>query len=729
MRLRGLVLFCLLFLSLGARAAEPTWYDQSNEALLPANLDKKILIYTDYPAFWWNFAVVEFKTGEIPWGPLRKACERELAGVSELIRTSPCLPFQGPFAALLKDWSRDYVLRHPLPAPTDLQAKYDAGLAKASLPLPPEILSLLRTDPMSALDELQDLTKSRAGFSFENHQGFFYDPATKRVLMPLQVDRKPMDVAGVGAVKDAFTAICKDVDCEIAGYFGPHFSSLENEMQTRRDVDVVSMVGWTILILSCVLFTFLGRGRVFLLFFAMVPAMGFAGLFTYLIFGKIHGLTLAFGPSISGLAIDYGLHGAFAAKDDREIWRANLLGLCTTLCIFVVILFSQLPILRQIAVFSIFGLSFSYLFLYAFKLKAPALFHLKPFSLKFPPSKIMTGLAGVFLLFAALSPFLLKPNLSLQALNFESPATRHVREWLFKAGEWKAPLIQIQPRSQTLGISLQEQKDWADQQHIKSESAARYLPSPELQSRNLASWAPELARHQNAETPIGDFFEPFWRDAREAQVWDLSQANTVPRYLRDLESNGQWLTLWFPSSAEQSDLIRRQYPDAASSIEILMLFSKTLASELLWMIPLALLISAVFLYLYFSSLQRSLFALVPCLTGLGCFTVCLLATGATMSFITIIGLIMMFSFSLDYGIFVVSAFESGESDPDSLWTSIAFAATTNILGFAPLIFAGHPALQHLGQSLFWGSLGALIGTIWGTPFLLTRFKSWQKARA
>jgi predicted exporter len=81
------------------------------------------------------------------------------------------------------------------------------------------------------------------------------------------------------------------------------------------------------------------------------------------LFGQIHGVTLAFGGILIGVAVDYPIHlishtterdGTRAALG--KIWRTLRLGMATTVAAFLPITFSSFPGLSQLGVFTIAGL-------------------------------------------------------------------------------------------------------------------------------------------------------------------------------------------------------------------------------------------------------------------------------------------------------------------------------------------------------------------------------------
>lgn len=76
-------------------------------------------------------------------------------------------------------------------------------------------------------------------------------------------------------------------------------------------------------------------------------------------FGQVHGLTLGFGTTLIGEAVDYSiyffLHRSAAANQDK-FWRTIWLGVLTSIAGFTALLFSGFPGLAQLGLYSISGL-------------------------------------------------------------------------------------------------------------------------------------------------------------------------------------------------------------------------------------------------------------------------------------------------------------------------------------------------------------------------------------
>ncbi len=140
--------------------------------------------------------------------------------------------------------------------------------------------------------------------------------------------------------------------------------ALQAESQIRADITRISLFS---MIGVVVLFLVLFRSA-WLLVLSMLPLI--AGVLTamgmaLLIFGELHGLTLAFGVSLIGVCIDYPIHlfthHALYPGDDRKDLVAGvrpglLLGALTTVAGFLGMGWAAFPGIREVAVFAALGI-------------------------------------------------------------------------------------------------------------------------------------------------------------------------------------------------------------------------------------------------------------------------------------------------------------------------------------------------------------------------------------
>ena len=84
-----------------------------------------------------------------------------------------------------------------------------------------------------------------------------------------------------------------------------------------------------------------------------------------LIFKKLHILTFVFSTTLIGISLDYSLH-SFLVGDEKKFIKNLTVSMLTTVFAFLILLFSNMEILKQIAVFTSFGLIGVYLFVVVF---------------------------------------------------------------------------------------------------------------------------------------------------------------------------------------------------------------------------------------------------------------------------------------------------------------------------------------------------------------------------
>lgn len=131
-------------------------------------------------------------------------------------------------------------------------------------------------------------------------------------------------------------------------------------------------------------------------------------LVTSLIFPTVHILTFVFSTTLIGICVDYTLHFFVSHEKDtscdeviKEIFKSLSVSLLTTASAFVVMLFSNFILLKQIAVFTVTGLATVYLFVILFyplfctNIYNPA--HIKHFSIPEKFNKPIMIAAGIII--------------------------------------------------------------------------------------------------------------------------------------------------------------------------------------------------------------------------------------------------------------------------------------------------------------------------------------------
>jgi len=679
--------------------------------------------YRDFPLFWWNFLILESPAGtdrEISREAMTQLCTEVQALGGDGIQKIPCHFDLKDLRQLTQDWLEDAPLRRSFPSIEEMRERSNASLSKAALPMGRDLVELLRLDPLDELGALKEKFEQRMQMGLDLKSGSMRDPSTKRVLIPIQFSFPPSDTARTKKFEDELKPLCSRIEgCGQLDLFGAHHSTLENESRIRQDVEVVSSLGGIAMALLLAFVVITDRRKLLnlvpLLLFSIAVSIGV----TILVFGSIHGITLGFGPGIVGLSMDYGIHSAFLGPRSRKTWRANWIGLLTTIITMIVLGFSSIPLLRQMMFFATFGLCFNYLIFYLVLPRWPHWFEATFYGVAPRGKRWWTLMACAML--AAVPLLLARPiQLDVQHLNYESPRTEELRRWFFKVSGAPSPYVLLEDPLAPLS-SATERLQWARAHGVQYEGIGEYLPDAAVQEQNLVGWRNEFCespRYIWTETEK-KFFAPFLKNVACARLQPKlltpGSIDTIPVYLRDFHHEGRFLGMFFTQDHALQTELKAKYPDATTPRDIFSSFPKILYQELLWMLPLAFLGAFVCLLAHYRHFGWSLLAVVPFLTGVGLFAAMAQLFQLPLSFISLIALVMVFGCSLDYGVFILDFLLFRKTEQPGVWSALSLCAAATITGFAPLIFASHPVLNDLGHPLLWGTVGTLIGSLWGIP--------------
>ncbi len=146
--------------------------------------------------------------------------------------------------------------------------------------------------------------------------------------------------------------------------------AVASRAQIKTEVERLAIAGG-VAIVGLLLLAFGGSLRTLLLGLLPVASGVLAGIAAVsLVFGNVHGITLGFGTTLIGEAVDYAIYyliqaraapglaaGAGARQWIAGNWPTVRLGLWTSVCGFAALMFSGFPGLAQLGVFSVAGLT------------------------------------------------------------------------------------------------------------------------------------------------------------------------------------------------------------------------------------------------------------------------------------------------------------------------------------------------------------------------------------
>lgn len=220
-----------------------------------------------------------------------------------------------------------------------------------------EMLQLVSRDPyLATVDVLESLTPAELG-------GEPWVSAGGSAVLLAETSAASIDIAAqadaVEAVRSAFSQLpgSDALALDITGV-GAFSVELQETIRAEATLRSVLASGALLLVLLVVF-----RNLRMVLLSALPLLTGFlAGLTTVaVLFDTVHGITLAFGFTLLGVAIDYPLHLFSHARHDaglpaiRRIWPTMRLGAASTVVAYLALVFSNSTGLAQLGVFTAVG--------------------------------------------------------------------------------------------------------------------------------------------------------------------------------------------------------------------------------------------------------------------------------------------------------------------------------------------------------------------------------------
>jgi predicted exporter len=468
-----------------------------------------------------------------------------------------------------------------------------------------------------------------------------------------------------------------------------------------------------------------------------------------LVYGSLHGATLGFGATLIGEAVDYAIYffshmesGLPPRRTLDRIWPTLRLGVMTSVCGFCGMLFSGFPGLAQLGLFSISGL------IVAALVTRGVLPALTPHEFRLRSSDALPRLLMRF--FAGLAVF--RQILPLALIG--------VVAWLLmRSGPfWSDELASLSPvplAEQRLDEELRSALGAPNVRHLiiarghsmedalqaaertgarldalvpggalaAYDSPARHLPSAQAQrarqdalparadlQRNLAAAARKLAYRNSA-------FEPFLADAEAARsakalVRDDLRGTTLALKVDSLlvERRGEWFALMplrgvrdagAVTQAAGADAVVLDIKDASDALYRNYRMQVVLYSIVGVVIIIGLLLAAT------RSVRRTLDVLMPLAAAVLVTCAILVAMGIALSLFHLVALLLVVGVGSNYSLFFERE-NFARGNPVRTVAALVLCATSTMIGFGLLGFAGTPVLSAIGLTVAIGAFLSLI---------------------
>lgn len=475
---------------------------------------------------------------------------------------------------------------------------------------------------------------------------------------------------------------------------------------------------------------------------------------TQFLFGRVHGLGLAFGSTLIGVGVDYVEHymnhqtlapapgGPSATM--RKLWPGIMLGGATTVAGLSGLAWTSFPGIRELAVLTTVGIVGA---LVATRYLVPPWMPETPRPTRLHrrlASTLERGLAAlrrwrsvrttiplVALTICALGLSQLRWVDDVRVLNALDPVLlaedEKVRERVSRmdAGRfvlaWGADEEEALRRNDEVHRRLVEAREAGEVERFRSLHSL--LPSVEVQEANRAAlnsspdlW-PRLRAALEAEGFVADAFEPF-REELEAPVepltWEAMEGSPLGALVRSFRVELEGGRVGFVTMLRGGELEALEARFAA--LDGVRLFDQTsflesaygrFRTRTLQMIGVGLVVVFLMLFVRYRRLAPAVAAFAPAVLSAATSLSILSLFGVEANLMHLVALLLVLSTGVDFGVFMVEVAGSDER-PGPTLSGLVVAGLTTILSFGLLAMSINPALRALGAISAIGSVLSLV---------------------
>jgi predicted exporter len=622
-----------------------------------------------------------------------------------------------------------------------LHAELRKRLAELSGPLGVLDRTSLITDPTTSMRNI--LLSWNTQDSPRMQDGVWFSQDGQEALLLAVTHASGYDAeaqqAAISAIEHAFEEppFRTGAILEISG--SPVFAKSARD-SIRGDIQMLSTAGG-VLIMLILLFAFRSPRLVLLSVLPLLTALVMGSAITSMMFGGLHGITLAFGITMLGVAIDYPVHlfshlsrSGTAAKAIRNIWPTLRLGVITTCIGYLAFARRDFQGLAQLGVFATSGLLSAAI---VTRWLLPSLINTPPahapWQMHVPQmpnlSRPLAGIVVLGTMVGLVAIYSLSPPAWENELSELSPISSESRaqEARLRRALGAADVSQlIVLRSNDLDQALEHSEQVA-QRLLQAVSegrlsgfdyAARYLPSAGTQRQRQAFLPDEISIRNNLDEALQGLpfktntFDPFLRDlAASRQFLPLTldeirgspiEARIAPLLFHD---NGHWNAIIslkgisdassFQAWWEEQSIGSAQYIDLKNVSTSMLIDFRDSALEYVLLGVAGIWLTLV---LGLRSLRRASLILLPILIATTLSAAVLGVIGERLSLFHLIALLLVTGIGIDYSLFFQRATTSDRDHRTDL-QAVLICALSSLAVFGILAFSPTPVLKAIGLTV------------------------------
>ena len=554
-----------------------------------------------------------------------------------------------------------------------------------------------------------------------------------------------------------------------------HRYTVANAKTIKRDLVVVFVVSSVGLI--AVFASLLRHWRAVFVFLIPLFAILAGVLATAGTFGTISVMAVGFGAVLLGISVDYGLHVFFAlarSQSDRAAYLAKLavpmvVSCATTVGVFAVLLFSGLPIQRQLSIFSIAGLltalalALAWLPHWIVHLRGQTPFLIPQGEGRWARSRWVVVL-WLGLLVACL-PFCMRVGFDGDLRNIGLTPKEVLADEYCVRDTWGDPrgqaLVVAESDDVQTALEMNEQvyaqlaELWEPGEMV---SLAPLLPSHAAQQANLDRWRrfwhedgrlnrlrETLKTKGSALGFTAEAFTPFvqWVE-QDREPFEVAEFKQLAGSMLDLlflsrsprlrggnpgpaqAGQGLGLISLVPDNEQTVAAFGAEGLELPAGVETISqqwfasILRRSLEQDFQRFLLMAAVVVVIVLVVTLRRLSQVVLCLLPAVTGLAVMLAVMGLLGMKVNMFNVAASVLVMGLSIDYGVFIVRRPPHRDGAAEQ---AVATSALTTLCGFGALSLARHPAMFSLGITVVLGIIPAMMCALLVIPALQRRAAS------
>ena len=634
-----------------------------------------------------------------------------------------------------------------------LRRAFESSLDTLASSASPLTAQLLGRDPTGAFMGLLDQLRAEKGP--QKREGVWFSRDGKRALLIAQTRAPGFDLdaqeQAIATARTAFSELGRGHSARLV-MSGPGVFAVASRASVKADASRLSTIALA-LVATMLLAVYRSPRLLVFILLPVVTGAAVGGAAVALGFGTIHGITLGFGVTLIGEAVDYAIylftHLGRREGDDgvmRRLWPTLRLGVLTSICGFGAMLFSGFPGLAQLAVFSVAGLIAAVL---VTRWVLPAL----------SVPSVRPGVVAVLSL-----PVL---GLSRIGRRIATPLLVAIAIgalWLAWRGNalWDDDLANLSPLSaadKSLDQSLRAELGAPDVRHLAIvrgasmdtalagaerlhevlqslqsagaiggfDSPARFLPSAHTQqARRMAIPAPDVlgARVRAALDGLPyrpDAFEAFLREvaaAREAKPLQREDFDGTGLALKLdsllVERRGEWFAMLPLIRVSDDSAVRRAVGAAGGSASVIDIKRESDALYRGYRVRASLFsaLGAAFIVVllgwHLRSTRRVFDVLAPLAGAVVVVMLAMTIAGVKLTLFHLVALLLVVGIGSNYALFFERRNLASIGDPQSTTAAVLLCNVSTAIGFGVLAWSSSPVLSAIGLTAALGAVCSLV---------------------